>query len=599
MDLKLYPTKEDWKLRWGMIKGWLFEKETDTINQKISLTQNTQLLLIIILIISIVSIVDWPVLSCQALTYDDGQYLLNNELVQSVNWESCRRFFVEVLSPSTVGGYYQPLTMLSLMIDFLFAGEIGDLTVFHRTNLILHIINTTLMVFFIYILFQNVWVAGLSGLLFGLHPTTIESLAWISERKTLLSTMFSMSALIVYLRAKVNRKLYLVIALAMYILALMSKPICLPLPLVMLLFDLWPLQRLRKNVVFEKNFFYLFGLIFGVISFISQKNTAGVWSPFDFPIFNFDVQFNIFKLFLAIIWQLFFYTTKFFWPFPISHRYPFPRVFTLFDSTVLLSIIGVLLLIILCWRTYPKFKALTVGMSIFVVMLLPTMGIIGVTNTLVSNRYLYLPSIGLIIIVAAIFNLIVNKLQYFNKKIWIIGGLSLLCLLAVIGEFYSSRSFLAMWKDSETLARHSIKMSSQDPYAYFGLGGVLMKKKDYLGAIAAYQTVLTLQPLAGEKLYYALGHAYLANQDYEEALKCYQECLKRQPQSYLSYYLIGNLFYNQKKYEEAIFWYNQALERGQKNFYTNMALERAYRMMGDLGKAEHFLSEAKAILSKN
>lgn len=599
MDLKLYPTKEDWKLRWEMLKGWLFKKETDTINQKISLTQNAQLLLVITLIISVVSIVDWPVLSCQALTYDDGQYLTNNELVKAVNWESCRRFFVEVFSPSTVGGYYQPLTMLSLMLDFLFAGEVGDLIVFHRTNLILHIINSTLMVIFIYILFQNVWVAGLCGLLFGLHPTTIESLAWISERKTLLSTMFSMSALIIYLRAKENHKLYLVISLVMYILALMSKPICLPLPLVMLLLDFWPLQRLRKNAVFEKGFFYFFGLVFGVISFISQKNTAGVFIPFDSPIFKLDDGFNIFKLFLAIIWELFFYITKFFWPFPISHRYQFPRVFTLSDSTVLLSFIGAFLFMIFFWRTYPKFKALTVGISIFVVMLLPTIGIIGVTNTLVSNRYLYLPSIGLIIVVAAIFNLIHKKLLYPDKRILIIGSLSLLCILAIIGEIYSLRSFLAVWKDSETLARHSVKMSSQDPYAYFQLGSVLMEKRDYPGAIAAYQTVLKLQPLAGEKLYYALGNAYLANQDYEEALKCYQECIKQRPQSYLSYYLIGNLFYNQKKYEEAIFWYNQALERGQKNFYTNMALERAYRMIGDLGKAEHFLSEAKAILSTN
>lgn len=598
MKLKLYPTKEEWEIRWRKFKNFFFK--IDDPNHNISLSQPAQLLLLIIVIIAIVAIADWPVLSCQALTYDDGQYLIHNDRVKAVNWESCCLFFKEVLSPSSVGGYYQPLTMLSLMADFLFVGEIGDLTVFHRTNLTLHIINVTFIVVFIFLLFRNVWVAALTGLIFGLHPMTVESLSWIAERKTLLATMFSLGALICYLRycsLRTRSKLYLIIALFMYILALMSKPICIPLPLVMILLDWWPLNRFQKSTVYEKKFFYLFGILFGVITYISQKNTSVVLSPFENPLYLYDAGFNITKLFLAIIWQIFFYITKFFWPFPVSHRYPLPKNFGIDNPIILFSLIGIILIIVLCLKVYPRFKALTFGLGVFLAMLFPTMGIVSVANTLVSDRYIYLPAIGFLIVLAAFFNLIREKFSYVSKKLWLGIGLALLIALALIGEFFSLRKYLPMWKDSETLARYSVKMSARDPYAFDRLGSALMDKKDYPGAIDAYQNAISLEPKY-HRFRYNLGQAYLANGNYLEALDSFKKYLKIYPKSYLPYYSIGNVFYVQKKYEEAISWFNQALERDHENFYVIVALGQTYRTMGNSIKADLFFSRANEILSK-
>lgn len=599
MKLKMYPTKEEWVIRWEKLKKFFFK--IDNFNNKVSLTEQAQLFLAIVIIIAIILIVDWPVLSCQALTYDDGLYLIHNNLVKAVNWESCRRFFGEVFSPSSVGGYYQPLTMLSLMIDFLFAGEIGDLTVFHRTNLILHLINISFIVIFLYLLFRNILVAALTGLIFGLHPMTVESIAWIAERKTLLATMFSLGSLICYLHycnVKASRKFYLIIALLMYILALMSKPITILLPCVMILLDYWPLQRFNEKTFYEKKFFYLFSTLFGIITYLSQKNTATVLIPSENPIFFNKNGFNITSLFLAIIWQIFFYIRKFFWPFQVSHRYPFPKIFSINDFTVILSLVGIILIIFLCIKTFPRIKALPIGLSIVVIMLFPTMGIIRVANTFVSDRYIYLPSIGFLIIIASFLSLVFTKKSFLAKPLWLKISLWIIIIFGLTGEAYSTRTYLPIWKDSETLARYSIKMSNQDPYAFFSLGSILMEKKDYEGAIQAYQKAIQLGPILGDGIYYYLGQAYFANGDYSKALESYKQYLKLQPQSYLGYYSVGCLFYAQKKYEEAISWYNQALERDHENFYVIMALGQTYRTMGDSIKADFFFSRANEILSK-
>ena len=181
-----------------------------------------------------------PTLWSQALTFDDPQYLLNNDLVQNPSWASVQKFLAEVLEPSTVSGYYQPLTMISLMIDHALGGRPDNLLPFHRTSLLLHVFNTALIIVLLYMLFSNVWAAAGVGLLFGLHPMTVESIAWVGERKTVLATFFALWSLVLYVRFAQRRRPWLYGGcLAMYALALMSKPTSLPVPALMLLLDCW------------------------------------------------------------------------------------------------------------------------------------------------------------------------------------------------------------------------------------------------------------------------------------------------------------------------------------------------------------------------
>ena len=200
-----------------------------------------------------VFVVHWPALSAKALSFDDGQYLTENVLVQNPGWRSVQRFLTEVLKPSTVGGYYQPLSMISLMTDYALGGRPDNLRPFHSTSLALHVANTALIIVLLYLLFGRPWIAAAVGLLFGVHPMTVESIPWVGERKTLLAAFFALWCLILYVRyTRRNTWQLYVSCFVMYVLALLSKPTSLPVPVLMLLMDYWPLNRWRPKVIIGK-----------------------------------------------------------------------------------------------------------------------------------------------------------------------------------------------------------------------------------------------------------------------------------------------------------------------------------------------------------
>ena len=179
---------------------------------------------LIIAVAGIILAVYHPVLSCQAISFDDMEYFVKNPLVHSPSWDTAKQFLSEVLKPSTVAGYYQPLTMISLMSDFGFTRQTADLSLYHRTNLTIHIANSILIIILLYILFGNPYIAAIVGLLFGLHPLTIEPVAWVSERKTLLAAFFSLSCMIFYvLFARRHKYGFYITCLLMYILSLQKR----------------------------------------------------------------------------------------------------------------------------------------------------------------------------------------------------------------------------------------------------------------------------------------------------------------------------------------------------------------------------------------
>lgn len=157
------------------------------------------LLVILLFLVSItVTAAHWPALSAKAISFDDEQYFIRNPLVQNPGWASAKRFLTEILTPSTVRGYYQPLSMISLMLDYQLGGREKYLLPFHRTSLSLHVANTVLIIILLYYLFGNLWAAAAAGLLFGVHPMMVETIPWVSERKTLPAAFFSLISLIFY-----------------------------------------------------------------------------------------------------------------------------------------------------------------------------------------------------------------------------------------------------------------------------------------------------------------------------------------------------------------------------------------------------------------
>ena len=292
---------------------------------------------LIIIVCILVFIIHLPALSGRALLIDDDQYLTKNVLVQNPGFNSIRRFFTEVLEPSTVKGYYQPLTMISLMGDYALGGRPENLKPFHRTSLLLHMANTALVIILLYLLFGHAWIAAGVGLLFGLHPLTVECVSWISQRKTVLSAFFALWSLLLYISFARKRswKLYAG-CLLMYVLALMSKPTAIPLPFLMLLLDYWPLKRLNRQAIKEKLPLFTSGVIFAIVIYISQSRTFFVTLP---------GQYNPRYIPLVFIHNTAFYMFKIIWPVNLSPYYAYTKPMGLSDPVILAGILVTCLMV--------------------------------------------------------------------------------------------------------------------------------------------------------------------------------------------------------------------------------------------------------------
>ncbi len=317
----------------------------------------------------------WPVLSAQAMTFDDASYLTENTLVQNPSWNSAARFFGEVRKPSTVQGYYHPLAMVSLMLDHAAGARDGHLLPIHRTSLALHALNAALVVLLLYQLLHNAWIAGLVGLLFAVHPLTVESVAWLAERKVVLATFFFLLALLSYVAYTRGRRWAYAACLVAFLLGLLAKPTIVPLPVLLLVLDYWPLRRLSRRVLVEKLPLFVLSLAFGIITFISQSQAAFVELPH---------EQGPGRLLLAPCHNITFYLLRFLWPANPTTYYPFPQPMNLGQPELLVGVLGTAVILALLVYSLRRTRAVLAGWLFFFLALLPASGVIGFTNVIMA-----------------------------------------------------------------------------------------------------------------------------------------------------------------------------------------------------------------------
>ena len=260
-------------------------------------------------------IVFWPVTRCDFINYDDPEYFTSNPHVLS-GLTSAN--FAWAFTTSHASNWH-PLTWLSLMFDAELFGR--NATGPHFINLLFHAANVALLFLLLRKLTAAIWRSAFVAALFALHPLHVESVAWISERKDVLSTFFALLALSGYtLYAQENNRRGFVLALVFFALGLMSKPMLVTLPFVMLLLDWWPIQRtvqIFRQRFIEKTPFFLVGTVSSVVTFIVQKNSGAVAALVKFPL---DGRIeNAFVSYAR-------YFGKTFWPEPLAVPYPYPGI---------------------------------------------------------------------------------------------------------------------------------------------------------------------------------------------------------------------------------------------------------------------------------
>jgi tetratricopeptide (TPR) repeat protein len=419
---------------------------------------------LVLAICAVVLLVHLPVLSKKATLYDDRLYVTANPLVQNPSWQSARQFLTEVWRPSTVPGYYHPLAMISLMVDRCLAGPHESMRMYHRTSLLLHIANTALLAVFLNLLFAQPVIAAGVALLFGLHPLTVDSVCWLSERKTVLASFFALWSLVAYVRyVRGHGKRHYVSCIVGYILALLSKPIALPLPLAMLLLDYWPLDRLRRRSTTEKLPLFAVMGVFTVIGYVSQRRASWILLP---------GQYNLLQAPLTLCHNLVFYACKLVWPVHLSPHYEPTEPIDPSNPRVVISVVATCALLLLLLLSLRRTRALLGGCLIFLVMLSPAAGIVSHTIVLVANRYLYLPAVGLLVMMAWLLRKFsgVSRQGAFSRGS---GAVLALVLVLAWAEGFATRQYLRHWGSTTDLYEYILSLFPDSSVLHNDLGVAL------------------------------------------------------------------------------------------------------------------------------
>jgi protein O-mannosyl-transferase len=498
-----------------------------------------------------------PVVRCGFVNYDDPSYVTANPQVQGgLTWDAVAWAF-----RTGDAGNWHPLTWISLMLDAQFFG--GSAGGFHAVSLLFHVANTVLLFVVLRQFTGALWRSAFVAALFALHPLHVESVAWVSERKDLLSTFFALLTLWSYARfvqEKSRRHFWL--ALFFFALGLMSKPMLVTLPFVLLLLDFWPLQRFSL-VTFppatfppatrfsaagwfpfwsEKIPFFLLSLVSCVVTYIVQAKGGTIQSLAHFSMGE--------RLENAVVAYAR-YLRKMFWPENLAVYYPHPAHWPpLQVAGAAILVAGLSLGVLWSGRRFPF--AVT-GWFWFFGMLVPVSGLVQAGDQAMADRYTYFPLVGVFILLAWGADELFTRWRLPKPVIGITAGMLLIICAARTADQ------LRYWQDGETLFRHALAVTPPNYLAENNLGDALLQKGQVTEAMAHFQTALTIEPdcLPAER---NLASALIKVGRPDQAMAHYQRALEIQPADAEAHNNLANLLKQQGQLDAAVIHYQKALE---------------------------------------
>jgi len=523
----------------------------------------------------------WPVGQLGFMLFDDHDYVTENPNVQAgITADSFRWAFTTAHASN-----WHPVTWLSHMLDFQLFGL--DPSGHHWVNLGFHIANTVLLFVVLRELTQTVWRSALVAALFALHPMRVESVAWISERKDVLSVFFAMLTLWAWARyaqrvtgdkwqvagsgktvrdsfmsrVTCHMSPYYCLALIFFALGLMSKPMLVTLPVILLLLDFWPLKRMSRDegrgtradsknipqlstfnhLLFEKLPFAVLSLASCIVTVWAQDRGGAV------------VAIDRLSWCWRVADSLVFYAAylgKIIWPQNLAIFYPYIHIPVW--QFVCMGLVPVLITIF-CIRRARSQPWLLAGWCWFVVMLLPVIGLVQVGMQSIADRYTYLPAIGLFIVVAwGMAGLASLSKQWRTGMVLAATALIAACLL-------DTRHQLHYWRDNVTLFGRAAEVTQQDnSMSNFLLGNAYAEAGDMEAAARCFRKALEVAP-DFEQAHDQLGQVLAQQNKYAEAEAQFGEILARNPYSANAHKHLGNVLVREEKYAEAEAEYSNAL----------------------------------------
>jgi Flp pilus assembly protein TadD len=542
------------------------------------LRNRRSVILVSLLLFELVVWVFLPSLQGEFLIYDEYGYVTGNSHVNSgLSWTN----FVWAFS-SLFAANWHPLTWLSHMTDVEFYGM--NPWGHHLTSMLLHAFNTVL----IFLVFRRMTGAGWRSLvvagLFGLHPLRVESVAWISERKDVLSTMFWLLAMWTYTRfAEETRKqdgkskLFYCLTLVFFAMGLMSKTMLVTLPCVFLLLDYWPLNRWKQDgkwrLVVEKAPFLLLALAVSVIEYIAQKQSGAMEEM---------VKLSLGARFENALISYVRYLGKFFWPENLCIYYPHPGHWPAIG--VLLSTLFLLGALVLVWTMHQRQPWLLLGWFWYLGTLVPVIGLLQLGSASMADRYTYVPLIGIYVLLVWELHDLTKQWRYQALMAGLGGAVALSVCVAL------TRYEIGFWKDGVTVWSRAIALTKDNYVAHHNLG-VLLNPTQPDAALDEFREAVHENPDFADAQRYLAASLFNKGR-VDEAIAHLQKSLQIDPASEWSERSLGIAFSQNKQWEQAVFHFQKAAEYDPTNATTQNGLGLALLNLGRLDEAALHLLKA-------
>ncbi len=496
-------------------------------------------------------IIYWQVSGFEFVGYDDFKYipLASKPLsLGSIIWSFQSLEFSN----------WHPLTWLSLILDYnLYGSNAGG---YHITNLLFHIINTLLLFFLLNKMTGALYRSAFVAALFALHPLHVESVAWVSERKDVLSAFFwflTMWAYVLYAQ-KPDWKKYLLV-LFFFVLGLTAKPMLVTLPFVLLLMDYWPLGRMKFTktmldnhlgaeekslslLLWEKTPLLLLSFFSCVVTYVAQDKYNAVIS-----LQNVSLSQRICNAVNSYVG----YLEKTFWFQKLEVFYPYPDRFESLEIAVAITLI--ILLSALAFILIKKIPCLAVGWFWYLGTLIPVIGLVQVGSQAMADRYTYIPLIGIFIMFVWGIPNVLSKLKYGKYvNIFIV---MVFITTAAMASYYR----VQIWENNFTLFEHAIEYDKKKHIAYHILGCNAAKYGDNEKALYYYHQTLKINPKY-DPAYLHAGNVLQKMGKLDEAINCYSKALQINNKSAEAQYNLGIALISKDMPQEAVNHFRESLK---------------------------------------
>jgi protein O-mannosyl-transferase len=581
---------------------------------------------VVVGICAVLAAITWLVfgqtLGHEFVTYDDPDYVSGNtEVAAGLSIEGVRWAFTH-----TISGHWHPLTTISHMVDCQLYGL--NAAGHHLTNVVLH---TTAVILLFLVLRQmtgTLWRSAFVAALFAIHPLHVESVAWISERKDVLSAVFFMLTLGAYVRyVRMPSPHGYLLVLFVFVLGLMSKPMLVTVPFVLLLLDYWPLGRIRdaglpkgiarqtaigskwsmvSRLVTEKTPLFILSVLSSVATLVAQPDSTGMANqlPFAWRLNNAVVSY------VAYIGQMF-------WPVNLATFYPHPNdQLPLWNVLLAIAFLTAVSLLAFHWRKERPY--IFTGWFWYIGMLVPVVGLVQAGEMGRADRYTYLPQIGLYLVFtwgvtdlmtsfmtrdfrsqhSAIVSRLASHGPHRTRAHWSLrrgnpsrgynvfyAAIAAALIIALTCRAFEQTTY---WKNSEMLWNHTLAVTTDNDTAHYNLGYLYQRRGELDSAIAHFESALNIRSRNAARHYNAggaliennLGSALTQKGLFAEAIAHYEKAVKLRPHYGDPYLNLGTILFRQGRPGDAIAQWQKAAGTEPKDVRFHVTLGDAFLRAG-------------------